>query len=142
MRTQEFPLIVGLDRLVRRTLRESVGREEPSPEVWRGIVKSIEARGEKKHQRTRKGPLHLRSAALAQAVVLITLMVVFSFGLDRGFHVSQTARQPTPTASVIEDLSALGSGLDDMLSGLRLAGMAREMTVMDYRLAPFVDCPR
>ncbi len=132
----------GLDRLIRRTLRESIGREEPSPRVWRGIVKRIEAQAGERLQRTRTGPLHLRSAALAQAVVLVTLLLAFSFGLGRSFETPQGAHRPTPTTSMVRALSPFGTDLDDMLSGLRLARSARRLTVLDYRLAPFAECPR
>ena len=139
--TEESYLDSGLVELIRWTLRESIGREQPSPKVWRGIVKDIRAQAGKK-QRNRRGPLHLRSAALAQAVVLITFLLVFSFSLDTSYHVYQTAYRPTPTICMVEDLSPFASGLDDMLSGLRLARSARRLTVLDYRLAPFVECPR
>jgi len=141
LRTGESYLDSGLDDLIRRTLRTSIGREEPSSKVWRGIVEDIRAQAGKK-QRAHRGLLHLRSAALAQAVVLITFLLVFSFSLDTSFHVYQTAYQPTPTFSLLEDLSPLGSELDDMLSGLRLARSARKLTVLDYRLAPFAEHPR
>jgi len=141
LRTGESYLDSGLDDLIRRALRASIGREEPSPKVWRGIVENIGAQASKK-QRTPRGPLHLRSAALAQAVVLITFLLVFSFSLDTSYHVYQTAYRPTPTICMVEDLSPFASGLDDMLSGLRLARSARRLTVLDYRLAPFVECPR
>lgn len=141
LRTGESYLDRGLDDLIRRTLRASIGREEPSPKVWRGIMEDIEAQASKK-QRTPRGPLHLRSAALAQTVVLITFLLVFSFSLDTSFHVYQTAYQPTPTICMVKDLSSFKIGLDDMLSGLRLARSARRLTVLDYRLAPFAERPR
>ena len=131
----------GLDNLIRRTLRTSIGGEEPSPKVWHRIVEDIEAQASRK-QRVVRMPLHLRSAALAQAVVLITFLLVFSFSLDTGFHAYRTTYQPTPTFSLIENLSPLGSELDDMLSGLRLARSARMLTILDYRLAPFAEHPR
>ena len=141
LRTGGSHLDSGLDDLIRRTLRASIGREEPSPKVWRGIVQDIEAQASKK-QRTRRRPLHLRSSALAQAVVFITFLLVFSFSSDTSFHVYQTAYQPTPTFSLVEELSPLRAELDDMLSGLRLARSARKLTVLDYRLAPYAEFSR
>ena len=142
LRTRGSYLNGGLDRLIRRTLRESIGREQPSPKVWCRIMEGIETQAGKKQRRTRTGPPHLRSAALAQAVVLATLLLAFSFGLGRNFETPQSTYRPTPTMSMLRDLSPFGTDLDDMLSGLRLARSARRLTVLDYRLAPFVECPR
>ena len=142
MGTEEFSPGGGLDRVIRWTLRESVGREEPSPRVWDNISRELERERVERAGGQLKGPVRARSAALAQTVVLVTMLLVFSFGVDETVRVSSEVYQPTPTMRTIEPRSSVGTGLDDMLSGLRLNRSAKQLTVMDYRLAPFVECPR
>ena len=142
MGTEEFSSGGGLDRLIRWTLRESVGREEPSPRVWDNISRELETEHAETAGGGIKGPVRARSAALAQTVVLVMMLLVFSFGLDETVRVSSEVYQPTPTVRTIEARSSVGTDLDDMLSGLRLNRSAKQLTFMDYRLAPFVECPR
>lgn len=140
--TEEFSSGDGLGRLIRWTLRESVGREEPSPRVWDKISRELERERAESAAGQLKGPVRARSAVLAQTVVLVMMLLVFSFGVDETVRVSSEMYQPTPTVRTIEARSSVGTDLDDMLSGWRLNRSAKQLTFMDYRLAPFVECPR
>jgi len=142
LRTEELTSDADLGRLLRRTLRGSIGREEPSPGVWQRALKEVEAERAESGRACLKGPIHARSATLAQAAVLVAMLLVFGFGIDEGARFTSEVYQSTPTVRTTETGSGRGSGIDDMLSGLRLTRSAKQFTIMDYRLAPFVECPR
>jgi len=141
LRGEEYHWDGALARLVRRALHESVGKEEPSPRVWREIAEGISSQSQTRGRRVSGGLRPLRSAALAQVVVIVALLLAFGFSLDRSYPLPQMRYGATPTIGLPERVSSPGSTLDDMLSGLRLARSARELTVRDYRLAPFAELP-
>lgn len=124
---------------IRRCLFDSYGCEVPSSEAWARIRGRIEDQLARTNKRGRNWSLRVRTAPLAQALVLIALLVVFRVGLDSSLGLPQEIVVPT----IVTESSAVSSpvyvGAEDALSGLRLMRSSRELTIMDYRLAPFVE---
>jgi hypothetical protein len=128
-----------MDALVRWALRESVGGEEPSPEVWDRIRASLGQMKTKSPPR-RGRVLSLQWSWLVQLLVLgIIVLLAFGLSLSQGFDFSSDREyvvngELTPQSGSEEVVSP--STDDDMLSGYYLFQSAREMTIFDYRLAP------
>jgi hypothetical protein len=129
-----------VDALVRWALRESVGAEEPSPEVWdriRGRLGQMKTKSPLRRGRV----LSLRWSWLVQLLVLgIIVLLAFGLSLSQGFDFSSDHEyvvngELTPQPGS-EEVVSPSTTEDDMLSGYYLFQSAREMTIFDYRLAP------
>ena len=129
-----------VDALVRWALRESVGGEEPSPEVWHRIRARLGQMKTKSPPR-RGRLLSAQLSWLVQLLVLgIIILVAFGLSLSQGFDFSSDPEyvvngELTPQPGSEEVVSPSTTD-DDMLSGYYLFQSAREMTIFDRRLAP------
>lgn len=130
-----------LGNLVRRTLYDLVADRVPSERVWHKIrARVVEPRGV---PRRRAGLLRLlRPGLVVQATILGILLVAFGLGLGGGNSKFRMwlAKRPTPVVEETGDIPQFS--LDDMLSGVRLARSLKELSIWDYRLAPYVDYRR
>jgi hypothetical protein len=128
-----------VDALVRWALRDSVAGEEPSPEVWHRIRARLEQPKVQPHLQ-RKGTLSVQLSWLVQLLVLgIIVLAAFGLSLSQGLdfpsdreYVVNGERTPQPDSEEVAPLSAD----DHMLSGYYLFQSARELTILDRRLAP------
>jgi hypothetical protein len=75
-------------------------------------------------------------------LVLATVLVIFAVTIDTSFPMPQHARQVAFATKTAETISPIGLDLDDVLSGVRLARAAKELSFQDYRLAPFAETRR
>lgn len=127
-----------LGHLIGQALRDSVANADPSPEVWCRIQTEIAESRPVPRRRWEGLPRLLGLGPLVQATILGVLLLVFAMelGSESKFRMWVTER-PTPMARVVDDV--LQFGTDDVLSGVRIARSLRELTLWDYRLAPYVD---
>jgi hypothetical protein len=124
--------------LARWALEESVAGEEPPPEVWHEIRARLEQPKTQFHHR-RKRLLSAQLSWLVQILVLgIIVLLAFGFGLSQGFdfslgheYVVNGTLTPPPGSEEVVKPSA-----DDALSRYYFFQVARELTILDYRLAP------
>ena len=96
LRGEEYHWDGALARLVRRALHESVGKEEPSPRVWREIAEGISSQSQTRGRRVSGGLRPLRSAALAQVVVIVALLLAL-FVPVAAADVRKPAKKPVPS---------------------------------------------
>jgi hypothetical protein len=129
-----------MDALIRWALRGSVDGEEPSPEVWHRIRDGLEQPKAQPHPR-RGRIFAFQLSWLVQLLVLgIIVLVAFGLSLSQGLdlpldheYVINGTLTPQPGS---EEKPVLPSTDDDVLSGYYFFQSARELTVLDYRLAP------
>jgi hypothetical protein len=125
-----------MDALVGWVLRDWVGSEEPSPEVWHRIKAGLERRG--RGSPSVRG-LSVQWSWLVQVLVLgLVILVAFGLSLSQGFdfsldheYVVNGELTPQPDSEEVVSPST-----DDMLSRYYFFQAAREMTTFDHRLLP------
>ena len=131
----------GLELALRSALRSTYGSERPSSGVWNGIQDGIQGR-----LASRDGFLgsrsKLRSMLMLQGVALVALLAVLGAGLDSEFRGRQASAVMELEAKVASADGPVIIDAEDALSGFRIMRSANEMTLMDYRLAPFVETTR
>ncbi len=128
-----------IDALVRWAFRDSVGDEEPSPEVWDRIRARLEEQPKGQFFRRRGRVFPAQLSWLVQLLALgVLVLLAFGFSLSQGFDLSLDHEYvvngeltPQPGSEEVASPST-----DDVLSGHYLFQSARELTVFDYRLVP------
>jgi hypothetical protein len=128
-----------IDALVCWALRDSVAGEEPPPEAWHKIRARLEQPKAQSHPR-RGRALSAQLSWLVQLLVLgIIILVAFGLSLSQGFDLSldhEYVVNGTLTPQPDSEEVVSSSTDDDLLSGYYFFQSAKELTILDYRLAP------
>jgi hypothetical protein len=117
-----------LGRLIRWSLKHSIGAAEPPPGVWRRILDRVQetrtARSARSNSRCSSGPL----TSLVQAAVIGCVLLTLGLGLDRDIILARSDHR-VHSAPAVQSPSVFEEFPEDVLRGCMLARMEQEEPV-------------